>query len=188
MQAKTDNHAPHAKLDLRRYMLDKYPEPDGFDVFDACQGSGFLWRTLRNEYAIKSYWGVDKKKRGGRLMIDSVKILGQPGLTANVIDIDTYGEPWEQWLALLPNVARRTTVFLTVGFSQMGGGNISNRMRTALNIPPSTPITLAAKTRGMGVRYLMTQVVQHGILIVEAVEVVSTHLTRYLGLRLEPNQ
>lgn len=72
--------------------------------------------TLRTEFAIAQYWGVDVTPKSGRLKIDSVRILGQPGLEQNVIDIDTYGSPWKYWFALTRNAHASLTVFPTSGW------------------------------------------------------------------------
>jgi len=98
-------------------------------VIDCCQGSGLLWSRLREEFPIESYWGIDRKAKPGRMTIDSVRVLGRP-LTANVVDIDTYGSPWDHWVALLPNVSARMLVFLTVGHC----GGLGRLSKTALQV------------------------------------------------------
>jgi hypothetical protein len=115
MAKKTDNHDPSAKLALRRYFLEKYHADGSAQVLDCCQGGGLLWKELRKTHAVASYWGVDVKPKKGRLKLDSIRILAQPGWPQNVIDIDTYGSPWKHWAAMLPNVSRPLTVFLTIG-------------------------------------------------------------------------
>jgi hypothetical protein len=135
-KTKTDNANPASKLELRRYMLRKYHVNGDIRVFECCQGSGLLWGQLQKEFVLTSRWGVDLKPKAGRLKIDSVKVLAQPGLNANVIDIDTYGAPWKHWAALLPNITEDTTVFLTSGLVTMGGGStLSREARAAAGIP-----------------------------------------------------
>jgi hypothetical protein len=95
VKAKTDNHDPRAKLELRRYFLRKYHGDGLARVLDCCQGSGLLWGTLRQEFECESYWGLDLKRKPGRLSIDSSRVLAQPGWPQDVIDIDTYGSPWK---------------------------------------------------------------------------------------------
>lgn len=92
---KTDNKDPSAKLELRRYFLRKYHAGEPIHVLDCCQATGFLWRTLRQEFPIASYWGLDLKPKKGRLQIDSTRVLEQNGWKQNVVDVDTYGSPWE---------------------------------------------------------------------------------------------
>jgi hypothetical protein len=189
MSKQTDNSNIDAKMALRRMFLSKYHSESG-SVFDACQGSGVMWSLLRSEFPHLEYWGVDVKKKKGRLSIDSSRILAQPGLPNDIIDIDTYGSPWKHWFLLLPNVKRPITVFLTIGFIRAaGGGKMSNEERFALgltSIAPKTPDSLLAKLHDMSIRYCLTNAVQYGILIVEAWEAVSLGNARYIGIRLEP--
>ena len=49
-QAKTDNANLPAKLALRRYFLNKYHTSQKPLVFDACQGEGVLWETIRRSF------------------------------------------------------------------------------------------------------------------------------------------
>ncbi|MEN3369967.1 MAG: hypothetical protein V7609_2110 [Verrucomicrobiota bacterium] len=117
MSKKTDNHNPDAKLTLRRHFLNRYHVPivaygdTSIRVLDCCQASGRLWGVLRREFAGVEYWGVDVRPKKGRLKIDSVRILDQPGVTQNVIDIDTYGSPFKHWMALLRECAGTASPF-----------------------------------------------------------------------------
>src|SRR5436190_13053268 len=132
---KTDNHNLPAKLELRRYFLRKYHciQENRPDVLDCCQATGRIWRTLF-EFPLAGYWGVDLKPKKGRLSIDSVKILDQPGWTQNVVDVDTYGSPWKHWFALLRNCKHPVTVFLTIGMVKVGGGNYDRTLLASAGI------------------------------------------------------
>lgn len=187
---KSDNSNLRAKLDLRRYMLRAYHADELIHVLDCCQGDGLIWKTLRREFNVDSYWGVDVRKRKGRLAIRSERILAQHGWTQNVIDIDTYDSPWRHWQAMLPNVARPTTVFLTVG---RGGPNrikLSREELRAMGLDleriPQMP-GLTHRLADKAVRYLLTNGFQHGVILQYAVEAVSDGNARYLGLRLTPS-
>jgi hypothetical protein len=182
MATKKDNHNPRAKLELRRYFLRKYHD-DGqpIHVLDCCQGSGVLWGTLRAEFPVASYWGVDLKPKKGRIKLDSVRVLQQPGWPQNVVDVDTYGSPWKHWAAILGNLLRPITVFLTIGQWQMGTDRLilSALGLGRLKVPPG----IAIKLHGLGLQYLLGQA---GAWIVEAIEAISDGSARYIGLRLEP--
>lgn len=188
-QTKTDNHNPKAKLDLRRYFLRKYHAGTPIDVMDCCQGSGLLWNKLQEEFPVTSYWGMDLKPKKGRLKLDSSRVLEQPGWTQNVIDIDTYGSPWKHWLALLPNVARPTTVFLTIGRIIVMGGSPASRQELdacganfkRLALPQSFGPVIAENA----ISYLLSSTCDNDIITTEAVEAVSNGNARYIGLRLE---
>jgi hypothetical protein len=138
-QQQIDNSNLDAKLDLRRYFLDKYHSAVPPDVLDCCQGDGKIWQQLRSEYEIKSYWGVDYKKKKGRLAIDSKRLLSSSGLSQNVIDVDVYGSPWGHWLELIKNVHRPTTVFLTIGDQNSVVLNSGGTGAYYINFPLSTP-------------------------------------------------
>jgi len=180
---KTDNHNPKAKLDLRRYFLRKYHADEQPRVLDCCQGGGLLWSQLRKEFPVASYWGLDLKPKKGRLKLDSVRVLAQPGWNQNVIDVDAYGSPWKHWLSLLPNVTLPATVFLTIGQWQMGtASEISHGLGLGeIRIPPG----IAVKLHGISVSYLLTTGCASDRIISEAVEAVSDGSARYLGVRLE---
>ena len=183
MTAKTDNHDPRAKLKLRRYFLRKYHADDPPDVLDCCQGGGVLWQTLRRAFEVRSYWGVDVKPKKGRLKIDSVRILAQPGWPQNVVDIDTYGSPWKHWNAMMPNVSRPTTIFLTIGQWQMG---TDKTILSALGVNNlRIPAGIAIKLHEIAVTYCFTRPCVN-CTITECVEAVSDGLARYFGVRLEP--
>ncbi len=188
MATRTDNHDPRAKLELRRYFLRRYHAIGPIDVLDCCQGSGLLWTALQKEFTLTSYWGLDLKAKKGRLKLDSVRVLAQPGWPQNVVDIDTYGSPWAHWAAMLPNIARPTTVFLTWGKGGPLQDEISNYEIQSLGIPPS--IKKRCKSIGLGLKkillsYLLTRSCGYAK-ITEAVEAVSHGNARYMGLRLEP--
>jgi hypothetical protein len=180
---KTDNHDPAAKLELRRYFLRKYHR-DPPDVLDCCQGSGLLWGRLRDEFPTRSYWGLDLKPKPGRLQLDSIRVLAQPGWPQNVVDIDTYGSPWKHWAALLPHVGRPVTVFLTIGQWQMGtDAEILRALGLGkLKIPPG----IAVKLHGLALAYLFGKATDAGLRIVEAMEALSDGSARYIGLHLQP--
>lgn len=187
---KTDNHNPAAKLELRRYFLSKYHGISQPSVFDCCQGSAKLWTKLQEEFAVGQYWGVDLKPKKGRLKIDSVRILEQTGWMFDVIDVDTYGAPWKHFIWILKKASKPVTVFLTIGQNKMVGGfqgKPPKEITTILNIPPSTPPTIAANLWDYGCRLLLAQALRYGK-ITEAVEAVSDGNARYIGLRFEPKK
>ncbi len=186
---KTDNHDLAAKLELRRYFLRKYHAAGLIDVLDCCQGSGLLWGALRKEFSVTSYWGLDLKPKKGRLKLDSIRVLSQSGWPQNVVDVDTYGTPWKHWNALLPNLSRPTSVFLTWGMVRMHGGTaLLKEIRQVLELgkmklPPAFSMTL----NKIGSQYLLGRGAET-CKIMEAMEAVSDGNARYLGLHLVPRK
>lgn len=184
---KTDNHNPSAKINLRLYFLRKYHPEGTATVFECCQGQGVLWREIGRQYKVKSHWGVDLKPKKGRLKIDSVRVLEQ-GLPHNVIDVDTYGNPWSHWEAILHHLVGPTTIFLTIGLVKMAGGfqgRPCKAVESALNLPPSTPPTVFQKLASLSTEMLLAKGQEYST-IIEAVEAVSIGNARYIGVRVEP--
>ena len=188
--AKTDNSDLDAKLALRRYFLRKYHAGNPPSVLDCCQGDGIIWKHLREEFPLRSYWGIDVKRKKGRLKLDSVRVIQQPGWTEHIVDVDTYGSPWRHWTALLPNVRKPTTVFLTAGLVRVGGGGGLDRVTLrALGLQTlRVPEGIAGRLHEIALRYLLTICYDYKITLVEATEALSGGNARYIGLRLSPDQ
>lgn len=187
---KTDNANLPAKLALRRHYLRKYHAQDErIRVFECCQGEGVIWKHLADEFPV-DVWGVDVKPKKGRLKIDSVRVLQQPGLNRDVIDIDTYGSPWQHWFALLPNITRPTTVFLTLGLVKIGGGSLDRHSIRCLGLAGlrSLPGALAAKIAESAPSYVLSRSADAGIMLIEVSEVESDGNARYFGVRIEPRK
>ena len=185
MGRKTDHSDLPAKLDLRRHFLRKY-HSEPADVLDCYQGEKLIWTQLRQEFPVHTYWGVDLKKKKGRLKLDSVGILSLPGWPQNVVDVDTYGSPWKHWEALLPRLSRPTTVFLTIGQWRRG---TDEPILRALGLGGLTiPAGIAIKLHGIALSYLLRTPCDYDIHTVEAVEAVSATPARYIGIRLEPGK
>lgn len=187
---KTDNHDPTAKLELRRYFLRKYHGAgDPPNVLDCCQGSGLIWNTLRKEFDLAGYWGLDVKPKPGRLKLDSVRVLQQAGWPQNVVDIDTYGSPWKHWLGMQLAITKPITVFLTIGkvILAAGGRSLSKQEMIALGMTfKNLPSGFGPKLGGIATSYLLPACCDYGKMIIEAVEAVSDGNARYIGVRVEP--
>lgn len=189
MAKKTDNHNLSAKLDLRRYFLRKYHADKPPSVLDCCQGSGVIWAKLREEFEVASYWGVDLKSKKGRLKIDSVKILSQPGWTQDVVDVDAYASPWKHWAAIQANGQFPLTVFLTRGSHSLETLDTFEKAAIGLRFEREIPGAFWPKLQlmDMAIRYCVARTCD-GIIIREAVEAVSDGNARYVGVRLEREQ
>lgn len=187
---QTDNHNLSAKLELRRYFLRKYHRDDYPRVLDCCQGNGRIWSALRGEFDF-SYWGVDLKPKAGRLKLDSVRILAQHGWIDTVIDIDTYGSPWRHWLAMLPNVTRPLTVFLTIGWLGIKQGSIGHLELDGMGLRfrrLTVPEGLYSRLAHLSVRHMLARAADYQLRLIEVVEAVTTGGARYFGVRVEPSK
>ena len=181
---RTDNKNPRAKIMLRAHFLRRYHADQQPLVFDACQGDAMLWTQLRQEFDIR-YWGVDVKRSKGRLAVRSERVLAQAGWDFDVIDVDTYGQPWTHWLALLPHVHKPTTVFLTLGVALL-----NNSVRAAehcgIRFKRRIPTALSGFVQEIILDHMWDEARRAGLQIVELREAVTSSRTRYFGLRLEP--
>lgn len=179
---QVDNSNLKSKLDLRRHFLRKYHADGGLRVFDCCQATGRIWSILRKEFPTDGYWGVDLKPKPGRLKVDSVRVLQQPGLNCNVIDIDTYGRPWKHLSALVPNIAEPLTIFLTIGVHGLSTERISIASLGLgdLSVPPGILI----KLNEIATHYAMFRICEKFVEIEEVAESPPGSTARYIGLRV----
>jgi len=190
MIKQIDNSNLPAKLKLRRYFLDRYHQVDG-SVLDCCAGDRVIWSSLKKEYPHLVYLGVDHRDNygggTGRLKANSVRLLKSKFIPQNIIDIDTYGSPWEHWEALLCNISHPTTVFLTCG-SVGNISNMSNCDKRALGLTfkrLTVPMALYHPVLLWAVDLHLGKIYDHGIELVEAAEASSGGNARYIGVRLE---
>jgi len=198
MRKKTDNSVGglQRKVELRRYFLQKYHTKKLPKVLDCCQGEGLVWKEIRKEFELGSYWGVDIKKKKGRLKLESERILQQSGWDEDVIDVDTYGSPLKHYESMLPNVTKPMTVFLTFGFN-VGFDGISIKLptialeaigfgRLVRRIPTSFHIHLWE----LSMRYSLFRCRAFGLKMVEIgmVKAGMGNNSRYVGLRLQPKE
>jgi hypothetical protein len=190
---KTDNANLGSKLALRRHMLKRHHAAGGLRVFDACQGEGVLWGKLRSEFAVDYYYGVDVKPKRGRLAIDSKRVLCQPGLNCNVIDIDTYGLPWDHWVAMLPTIVEPTTVFLTMALASQrakqksGGSTLPKAVKSVLGIPDAWDVSKVFTDQlcRLAAAHYLSMPAANGFRVVEAWESTRSARARYIAVRID---
>ena len=136
---KTDNTSLSLKLELRRKLLAPFAEKHPLEVMDCCAGTRQIWGRLEKEFPIKRYVGFDKKRVGAwQVRVDSVRWLRDVGLCGNVIDVDTYGEPWRHYAAILESAwpFQEILVFLTVGMGLGTLGRVSKFALQAAGLKP----------------------------------------------------
>ena len=130
---KTNNSNLALKIELRRTVL----KASGFKklrVLDLFAGGGEIWRELRKEFKVESYLPCDMKPQmPGTLRANVTPLFVEAiaGGNINVVDIDTYGEPWEIWSAVARRIQQPAAVFLTQG----ARAELSDFARTAMGIP-----------------------------------------------------
>jgi hypothetical protein len=184
---KTDNSNLWAKIALRRWFLKKYHRQGVPTVFDCCSGSGKIWNVLRKDFVCR-YMATDlSPRRAGAIKVESSRIFDIPGWTFDVIDIDTYGEPWRHYEKICNTAANSLTVFLTVGSVTAFGGHCSKYIYKALGLPDDTPSTLAVQVG----REMMDRLIWFPLgrlQLAECREIPTDGNVRYIGLRLEFTQ
>lgn len=90
-------------------------------VLDCCMGPGLIWQEIRKQQPVEEYMGLDLKPQRGGLRMDSRRYCKSPAVARHsVIDIDTYGAPWEHYFAAADRIRSRWLVFLTIGQVMMG--------------------------------------------------------------------
>jgi hypothetical protein len=189
---KTDNSHLVPKLALRRYFLAKYPLKT-YRVIDCCAGEEqAIWTALRKEFPNVQYVGLDKKRVGGGVIkIDAVRWMSQTEWSADVVDIDTYGEPWPIYFSMLENfVGDEITVFLTycrVPLSTIS--HMSHAVRDKLGLPEGWKIWNSNVLMKMSIQACVAHCLQCGFEVIEAKKVVMADapehsLQFYAGLRL----
>lgn len=186
--AQKDNGKLGAKLALRRHFLRRYHADGDLRVFDACQGSGVIWTKLREEFSVRTYWGVDLKKKEGRLQADSAEILSR-GLDENVIDVDVYGSPWAHWEALLRTTKAPRTVFLTIGefgVRQRPLTRVEARLLGIDGFFHRMPERMKLRIARTSTLRLISMAETSGLRLVEVSEADRGRTARYIGVRLEP--
>lgn len=180
-----DNKGLSEKVAVRMHFVRKFHQGNA-KVFDACQGAGLVWKEIRSRIDVKSYWGVDLKPASGRITMNSLDVLSKP-IKDNVIDVDTYGEPWEHWLKMLPNINQPTSVFLTwTSLCMMGMSTVVKQhvFGGQLQMPPS----LYGKLWDYANAMLLTAPERYGLEIVECMESVNKTPSRYIGIHVRPKQ
>jgi hypothetical protein len=145
IKIKTDNRNLRQKVDLRSALCGELAEP--LRVLDLYSGEGRIWTAMRQLFQVVSYTPVDEKPRQPgtiKMKVDARTVKAFKIENFNVLDIDSYGEPWGIFEAVLPQIVKPTAVFLTYGMGNMGPRVrnivISKFLRQACGIPPDWDI------------------------------------------------
>lgn len=181
---QSDNGNALSKLELRRHFLRRYHTGAAPLVFDAFQGSGLLWRQLRSEFDAR-YWGVDVKPKPGRLKIDSLRVLNQPGWIYDVVDLDAYWNPWKHWKAVLDFASQSVTVFLTIGIKGAFPAAYAEAVECLGlgKLTPRVPQSIKARLSQRAVPQVLAQAFTR-FDVLEAAEAPPSAGARYIGIRL----
>lgn len=121
-KAKTNNSFLHDKVALRLCFL---PDKPDITVLDCYHGTGSIWRNVqRNTDKRLTVHGIDIQDYGGAdvaLIGDNLKVFDSLDLERyDVIDLDAYGIPVKQFLAVWPRLRPGTILFYTFIHSMLG--------------------------------------------------------------------
>ena len=156
---------------------------------DACQGAGKIWQRIRRRFPC-TYMGADTALRTVGVKVDSVRLFDLPW-EWDVIDVDTYGEPWRHWEAICRTCRQPVTVFLTVGIVRMFGWSpkASPYIHRALGCPDETPPAIESQYMEDMHAWLLSYAAKlYGRTIEDCRRVVGNSRVSYYGCRLLPGK
>lgn len=117
---KTDNANIGKKISLRKQATQGLKTLNVLDLF---AGNNTLWSSFKCD----RYYGVEKQKgKGNNLNTDNIRIIQSLDLSGfNVIDVDSYGIPFNQMYELFnnPSLKSGTIIIYTCITNKMSGLN-----------------------------------------------------------------
>jgi hypothetical protein len=121
-KAKTNNSYLYDKVALRVAFL---PEVQTVRVLDCYHGAGMIWRNVqRNTDKRLAIHGIDMSDYGtgeAVLLGDNLKVFDSLDLASyDVIDLDAYGVPAEQMIAVWPRMRSGAVIFYTFTQTMLG--------------------------------------------------------------------
>jgi hypothetical protein len=187
-QKKTDNRSLRLKIEIRTKAL-AAAGLTHVRVLDLCAGEGDIWREMRKHVDVTSYVPVDRKPRAfGSIKGEALTIARAIDLTMfDVIDVDTYGSPWEIWLNLAQRIRSREVVCLTHGTTSQGGGDISKFEMKILGIPRDWDIPNGPGIPRMAAQYALQAGLHDNDLDLIAGYRVDLQNVSYYALAVEPH-
>ena len=172
------------KVELRRRVL-RYARFRALRVLDLYAGEGKIWGELRSEFPTAEYMPCDIRPRmPGTVKANVTPLFVEAVASAqyNVVDIDTYGEPWATWTGIAKRVRRRTAVFLTHGV--VGMGQTSHLALEAMGIPSNWKVPVKPHVARFAARFFIVPEFQQ--VRVEAAWHAEAGNASYYGLLVKP--
>ena len=125
-----DNSNLNAKISLRKYFLEKVPDPNILEAFAGEQRE--LYHAC---YEGKPVTSLELKKVAGTLTIDNKKFIAAADLSKyNFFDLDAYGSPYELMLNIMKKKTGEYVIILTEGLDrEMAYGSGSKLIQTIIN-------------------------------------------------------
>lgn len=187
MKKQTENSNLPLKLLIRKKIINE-AKFDQLHIIDCCTAKEMIWENLKKHYDISSYLPFDiKPQLPGTIKMDSKEALRQMSLSDyNVIDIDTFGEPWEHFYEIINKINQKTAVFLTYGRVKVGGGNISNFAKKIIGIPLDWKIPITDEIVEIFISILFTTISEY--VTIEKVYKVTLPRVSYYGIILNKKE
>lgn len=185
MGGKTDNDNLASKLALREHFLDRF---GGSSVLDCCAGAGVIWEYLLLHRPEIEYTAIDDHGTLGAIPADSLPLIPILGRDCDVIDIDTYGSPWEHWVSVLRDTPPRPlTVCLTFGASMLGALTVESLKAIGMHSAMARTVPIGMhKAIGMLLpTYMMALPPMLGWRVEYHAESRRGKTARYIGVRLQ---
>ena len=125
---RTDNSESDIKIGVRLSALDSIIDKDEICVLDAFHGKGFLWDKIKgNTDAKLIVHGIEKEKGKASNVFegDNRKVIPRLDLsTYDIIDLDSYGTPFDQLKAVFGNsTCKGRIVIYTYIITAQGSSN-----------------------------------------------------------------
>jgi hypothetical protein len=139
--------AHRAKVKMRELVFSAIAEQAEPKVFDAFAGTGQMYSEVWRRAAL--YTGCDKKlQRDSRLMFcaDNRRVMRAINLQPfNIIDLDSYGSPWEQCVILAER--RKVQPGELIGIVLTDGAGFNYKMNS---VPAAISILTGLRTKHVG--------------------------------------
>jgi len=144
LRRHTDNRSIADKV-LLRSMVIKKAQLEPVRVLDLFAGEGNIWNEMRRKnnsahVAVESYTPIDRVARQpGQIRFKiTPRLFEALDLSRfNVVDVDTYGDPFSIWHEILFHITCPTAVFLTRGRVTYGAGKmpITQHAKRVMGMP-----------------------------------------------------
>lgn len=182
---KTNNSNLSLKVDLRRQVL-KAGQFKTLRVLDLFAGKGEIWAQLRQEFKVESYMPCDVRPQMPGTLKANVTPLFVEAIASdkiNVVDVDTYGEPWEIWASVANRIRQPAAVFLTHGVVAMG--QTSHYALESMGIPREWKVPVKPQLSQFAARFFIIPEF-HQLRLERAWSASAGHATHY-GLLVTPS-
>jgi len=185
VHCKVDNAFLCTKVNLRRNVIKKHFNKSSFNILNCCAAKNKVWRSL-DEFYNTSIIHLDLNPQfDGVIKCDANDYVQNNDLSKfDIIDIDTYGSPWDIFFNSIKSCTGTTVFFLTWGRTEKNLFNVPNIIKQTFNFPKSSkkgrnPL---CKYMEKNITSLLVRGYENGIFIKDVYEGFPQGNARYFGL------